>query len=62
MNDVDVNFDSDGLGVCPICKKTKHSIHFQHIQHCQSVALIEVCTDCKSDFIRVNDIFFRGMT
>ncbi len=61
MSDINVKFDSAGDGICPVCKKTKHYVHFQHIHHCQSVREIEVCTDCKSDFIRINDDFFRGM-
>ncbi len=61
MKTVDVTFNSQGLGVCPVCKKTKHYMSFQHIRHCQSAEEVEVCTDCKSDFIKINDIFFRGI-
>ncbi len=61
MPDITVKFDSDGRGNCPICGVKKRDIHFQHIKHCQSSLEVEVCTDCKSDFIRINDIFFRGV-
>ena len=57
--DIKVCFNDSGLGVCPICGETRHWVIFQEIQHCQSTALIEVCNECKNDFIRINDIFFR---
>ncbi len=57
--DIRVCFNDCNLGVCPICGETKTSVLFQEVQHCQSTAWIEVCTDCKNDFIRINDIFFR---
>ncbi len=57
--DVNINFDSNRFGICPKCKGKVHEAITQHIQHCQSVGEIEVCTVCKNDFIKINDIFFR---
>ena len=57
--DIRVCFNDSGLGVCPICGETYHWVFFQEIQHCQSTAWIEVCSNCKNDFFRINDIFFR---
>lgn len=47
--------------ICPKCRKEVHYIQLQGIRHCQMTEEIEVCTDCKSEFIRANDSFFKGL-
>jgi len=47
--------------ICPRCKKEKHFIDMQGVKHCQSIKEIEVCTDCKTEFIRLNDLFFKDI-
>jgi hypothetical protein len=47
--------------ICPKCHKEVHDIQMQDIKHCQMNTEIEVCGDCKSDFIKLNDTFFRGL-
>jgi hypothetical protein len=47
--------------ICPKCHKEVHYIQMQGVKHCQMGTEIEVCTDCKSDFIEVNDRFFGGL-
>ena len=54
-------FDSAGDGTCPKCKKRIHYACTQYVKHYQCETNVEVCTDCKSEFIRLNDIFFRGI-
>ncbi len=55
-------FDSDDVGICPICHKETDISDTQLIKHYQSVEVeVEVCIDCKSDFIQLNDTFFRGI-
>ena len=56
-----MTFNSNGDGICPKCRKLVHYIQTQHIKHCQSDTEIEVCTDCKSEFIRLNDNFFKNI-
>lgn len=63
MADKLMKFDSDDVGVCPVCRKeidisdTQFIRHYQSDQHSE----VEVCLDCKTDFIKVNDIFFRSI-
>ena len=61
MTDKLMGFDSDGVGICPICNKLTDLSNTQFIRHYQSGpdAEVEVCIDCKSDFIKINEIFFR---
>ena len=59
--DVNIKFGSDDFGICPKCRKQVHANKAQHIRHYQYVMEVEVCTDCKNDFIEINDIFFRGI-
>jgi len=61
--DILMNFDfsSDGLGTCPVCHKKVYRCKTQLIKHYQCSSEVEVCLDCKSDFIKINDIFFRGV-
>ena len=49
------------LRICPKCKQEKHFMQMQGIQHCQANKEIEVCTDCKTEFIKLNDTFFREL-
>ena len=58
---IKIQFGSDNTGICPKCNRRVSIMRTQYIKHCQSTCDIEVCTDCKNDFIRVNDIFFRGV-
>ncbi len=60
-SDILIEFDFKDSGLCPVCKKTVSSINCQLIKHYQCSSEVEVCTDCKSDFIKINDIFFKGI-
>ena len=59
--DILMDFDLDGVGVCPICHKDTDCGDCQLIKHYQCSSEVEVCIKCKSDFIKINDIFFRGV-
>lgn len=59
INDIDMNFDSVRNGNCPKCRREVHHSLTRHIRHCQGNIIVEVCPDCKNDFIRLNDEFFK---
>ncbi|KKN32334.1 hypothetical protein LCGC14_0814830 [marine sediment metagenome] len=59
--DIEIEFDSTGIGICPVCHREVWYGACQYIRHYQCVSEVEVCSDCKSDFIKINDIFFRGI-
>ncbi len=60
-SDILIKFGSDGYGICPICHKKTYHVPCQLIKHYQCSSEVEVCDGCKSDFIKINDIFFRGL-
>ncbi len=60
-SDILMDFGRDDVGVCPVCHQETDRGDTQLIKHYQCVSEVEVCLDCKSDFIKVNDIFFRGI-
>ena len=61
VGDTLMTFDSDDAGICPIFKRETDISDTQFIRHYQCDSEVEVCIDCKSDFIKINDIFFRGI-
>ncbi len=61
MQDILIKLDSDCVGICPVCHKEVDCNLTQLIRHYQCNFEVEVCIDCKSDFIKINDIFFRGI-
>ncbi len=60
-NDKLMVFDDENMGVCPRCKNLKHSVGSKLIMHPRCSYEVEVCGECYADFIRLNDIFFRGL-
>ena len=61
MVDKKMNFDGGDYANCLRCGKKVHCIETKFAQHCQSAYEIEVCGQCYSDFVELNDIFFRGI-
>ena len=61
FDDILIKFDSDGNGICPVCSGIVSNSHCQLIKHYQCLHEVEVCINCKNDFIKINDIFFRGI-
>ena len=56
-----IDFYTGDIGVCPVCQKEVNCSDTQLIRHYQCNTEVEVCIDCKSDFIKINDVFFRGI-
>lgn len=59
--DILMKFNSEGIGVCPICHRDTDCSDCQLVKHYQCSNEVEVCIQCKSDFVTMNDIFFRGI-
>lgn len=56
-----MTFDNENKGICLRCGKMKAGINTKLIQHPQSSIEVEVCGDCYSEFITLNDNFFKDV-
>ena len=61
FDDILIKYDADGNGVCPVCNKITSCSDCQLIKHYQCVHEVQVGAGLENDFIKINDIFFRGI-
>lgn len=58
--DKKMDFDDNDKGLCLRCHRVVHSGETRFMRHCLMNCEIEVCRQCYSDYVSMNDVFFRG--